>query len=1046
MRLLQMKGDDFSLIEHVGSNIPPYAILSHTWGADEEEVTFKDISDGTGKSKVGYHKIRFCGEQAARNGLPYFWVDTCCIDKSSSAELSEAINSMFRWYQNATRCYVYLPDVSVCNPQDGDSEWSPRWKPEFRRSKWFTRGWTLQELIAPASVEFFSKEEQILGNKQTLEQTLHEITGINVQALRKRPLSQFSVKDRMSWAEKRQTKREEDEAYCLLGIFDIHMPLIYGEGRIKALSRLQKEIEVLSEEPPLSKPTISTERTKGRYESLVITSNKVSNLQEDICTTNRIEITGENDASEETAKIRKELHDLLFFDHIDERLMSLKAAHSRTCKWFLNTAQYESWMNAELSLDHGFLWIKGKPGAGKSTLMKFLDTKAKAKAKSNPNCLVASFFFNARGEQLEMSTTGLYRSLLWQLFENAADLRIVLDELGTNAKHIIRHKGWQIEVLKQILVTAVEHLGNRTLQLFVDALDECDDKDVTDMISFFEEIGERAIDAKVRLRICFSSRHYPTVIIRCGKQIVLEDEEEHDHDITRYIKSTLKLANPKKADSLMSQILEKADGVFLWVALVIPILNKASAQGRVEELQNCLNGIPPELDGLFGMILTRDCEDLHELQLCIQWILFAMRPLRQEEYFFAIRCPKSTNTATSWLSGDVSVEDMHRFIHSTSKGLAQVTKTRSKDKAPTVQFIHETVRDFFLAKNGYLRLWPTLSSQFAVYSHKTLRDRCMAEINISHASSTITRLLQPSQESSQIGTHDVDHASIHEALPKANSPEALVIRKSVSEELPFLEYAVKHVLYHADATKSDVTAHASPPGEFSLKYWIYLNNVFERFQIRRYTSTASLLYILAEKNLPKLIRHELTQIPSMDIYGERHDFPMFAACVNGNRDAIATLLMQESSPRCEQNLALHIDRLCEMRPRQSWTILSCAAQKGEECLIELLLKTGKVEINAKDTNGQTSLSLAAHSGYETIIKLLLETGQVEVDVKDIHGQTPLWWAAHGGHEAVVKLLLDTGQVEVDVKDIHGRTPLSLAAGRGHEAVLKLLRAKMDLYR
>jgi hypothetical protein len=240
-----------------------------------------------------------------------------------------------------------------------------------------------------------------------LEQTLHEITGIDIQALRKRPLSQFSVKNRMSWAEKRQTKREEDEAYCLLGIFDIHMPLIYGEGRIKALSRLQKEIESLSEASPLLRPTRSTERTKGRYEGLVINPNKVPNLQEDICTTGRIEITGENSTSQETAKIRKELHDLLFFDHIDERLMSLKAAHNRTCKWFLNTAQYKSWMNAEISLDHGFLWIKGKPGAGKSTLMKFLDTKAKASAKSNANCLVASFFFNARGEQLEMSTAGL---------------------------------------------------------------------------------------------------------------------------------------------------------------------------------------------------------------------------------------------------------------------------------------------------------------------------------------------------------------------------------------------------------------------------------------------------------------------------------------------------------------------------------------------------------------------------------------------------------------------------------------------------------------
>ena len=115
MHLLKIKDDgEFSLIEFTGDKIPQYAILSHTWGADSEEVTFKDLMKGTGKSKAGYQKIRFCGEQAAADDLQYFWVDTCCIDKSSSTELSEAINSMFRWYHNATKCYVHLSDVSIC--------------------------------------------------------------------------------------------------------------------------------------------------------------------------------------------------------------------------------------------------------------------------------------------------------------------------------------------------------------------------------------------------------------------------------------------------------------------------------------------------------------------------------------------------------------------------------------------------------------------------------------------------------------------------------------------------------------------------------------------------------------------------------------------------------------------------------------------------------------------------------------------------------------------------------------------------------------------
>jgi len=231
----------------IGDKIPPYAILSHTW-KEGQEVTFADLKDldnavdVNAQRKEGYRKIRFCAQQAERDGLDYFWVDTCCIDKTNSQELQEAINSMFRWYQNAKKCYVYLSDVE-CNTSDAESESSRRWKPAFRKSRWFTRGWTLQELLAPASVAFYSKEGERLGDKQTLKDTIHEITGIPVEALQERPISEFGVAERFSWAANRQTTREEDEAYCLLGIFGINLPLIYGEQRLRAMKRLLNEIE-----------------------------------------------------------------------------------------------------------------------------------------------------------------------------------------------------------------------------------------------------------------------------------------------------------------------------------------------------------------------------------------------------------------------------------------------------------------------------------------------------------------------------------------------------------------------------------------------------------------------------------------------------------------------------------------------------------------------------------------------------------------------------------------------------------------------------------
>lgn len=220
--------------------IPPYVILSHTWGDDGDEVTFADLQQERGHSKAGYQKIQFCSERARRDGIRYFWVDTCCINKNDPLELSEAITSMYRWYRQAQKCYVYLSDVSTDQSnRDGDARSAQ--ESGLRTSRWFTRGWTLQELLAPSVVEFFSHQGDIIGTKTTLAQQIHEITTIPLAALHGTPLDRFPVAERIRWTQGRQTKKKEDQAYCLLGIFGVYMPFIYGE-RENALRRLQKEI------------------------------------------------------------------------------------------------------------------------------------------------------------------------------------------------------------------------------------------------------------------------------------------------------------------------------------------------------------------------------------------------------------------------------------------------------------------------------------------------------------------------------------------------------------------------------------------------------------------------------------------------------------------------------------------------------------------------------------------------------------------------------------------------------------------------------------
>ncbi|KAI0020355.1 heterokaryon incompatibility protein-domain-containing protein [Xylariomycetidae sp. FL0641] len=246
MRLLSTRTRE--LREFFDDERPPYAILSHRW-LSQEEVSFRELSElycasengpetGPIASRSGYLKIQGCRQQALQDGFDWVWIDTCCIDKSSSAELSEAINSMFNWYKDSDICYAYLTDV----PDATDDITQP--ESAFRMSQWFLRGWTLQELLAPRKVRFLDASWNSIGDLQEGTVLLHvvsEVSRISPEYLTGQPMETASIARRMSWASRRRTTRKEDIAYCLLGIFDVNMPLLYGEGD-KAFVRLQEEI------------------------------------------------------------------------------------------------------------------------------------------------------------------------------------------------------------------------------------------------------------------------------------------------------------------------------------------------------------------------------------------------------------------------------------------------------------------------------------------------------------------------------------------------------------------------------------------------------------------------------------------------------------------------------------------------------------------------------------------------------------------------------------------------------------------------------------
>ena len=803
---------------------------------------------------------------------------------------------------------------------------------------------------------------------------------------------------------------------------------------------------------------------------------------------------------------KQSLIDQLYFTKIDERLTNLTAAQGQTCRWFLTKPEYASWHDPVKQLDHGgFLWIKGNPGTGKSTLMKLLFEEAKLNAKDDPSQITLSFFFLARGTVEEKSTIGLYRSLLHQLFERAAELVDSLEWLTIDGARAIQRNGWGEEALKQTLVRAVQKLGSRSLTIFIDALDECDTNQAASMICFLEELCDYAIEAQVKLNICLSSRHYPTIVIQKGIEVTLEDEIGHTEDIKLYIKSKFRLGKSEQAESLRSEILEKSSNIFLWVVLVLDILNSEYPNRAisVKKIRERLKEIPPRLNNLFEMILMRDGEDIGQLQLCLKWILFATHPLKPQELYFAIQLGVDKNCSGYWDQEDVELDQIKTFVRSSSKGLAEVTR----NKASEVQFIHESVRDFLLGK--YEAQWSGLSGNFVGHSHEVLRNCCMAQLSAS--------IIQ-----------DVD---LPDPLPQAS--KAPQLRENINLKFPFLKYSVLNVLRHANSAQGNGMEQGDFLNDFPLQPWMLYNNALERFDVRRYAESVSLLYILAEKNLANLIRIHPHRILCFSVESGRYGLPFLAALATGSWEAVQVFLdvWAESYQQVplfrylsklyyengnkptrvsrdftflrKESVFANITELCdpvvfaflcvlgelylepkegrsqaplseaigighravvqlllekganlEFKDRDGRTPLSWAAQNGHEAVVQLLLENG-ADLDSKDCRGRMPLSLAAEKGHEVVVKMLLDTGKVHVDSKDEGGRTPLSWAAEKGHWAVVKMLLDTGKVEVDSKDKEGWTPIlraaawklpSSAAG-DHEAVVKMLldTGKVDVH-
>ena len=1062
MRLLTWNSQkELSLTGDLSSEKPPpYAILSHTWGLDDDEVSFADIQKRQGQSKAGYAKIRFCADQAKKHRIDHFWVDTCCINKDNQAELSRAITSMFRWYANAQQCYVYLSDVETKGNQSQIS-----WEPDFRKSRWFTRGWTLQELLAPDVVEFFSQEGDFLGTKQTLARTIHEVTTLPLDALRGTPLTQFPIKEKVRWAEKRQTKETEDRAYCLLGIFDVHMPLIYGEGD-NAFYRLREEIDkrfgshvsgrlgVLDDDDrsvglhrrsaplnnvddfsgqatefdqmaPVSRTYDSrpTKRARKSYDTNACQSNSLPNGNRS-ADPSHLRLVGSDIQQSgqhfgQSMTITDDRYNVLLksllFDRIDFRINNVKKALLSTCQWLFRHPSFETWYkNGYLAQHSSFLWIKGKPGCGKSTLMKAaFEWARKRRSMDRVQQTIVPYFFNARASaSLEKSSLGLYRTVVHHLLSSCPKLKIPFAD-----KFALKDPGpvgenWTVEELQEFLYDATESNESFGLCLLIDALDEAEyEADVRNMISFLGQLSDRASSSGscCRLNICLSSRHYPHISIAGGHSLVVEDQIEHGQDIDKYITTELKCLEGSEQHSLRAEILNKSSGIFLWVVLVVQILTTLDDRGTsVSDMRARLKSIPPGLNELFHEILMRNDHGIEISMLFFQWMVFRMRPLEPAELFVAMEYAKSPTDPVRALPTEFAVpapDRLTRFILHCSRGLVEVVEI-GPSKPAVVQFIHETVREFLLQENGLASISQALATNIAGISHEILRIACLRCISMNDVPEEYEQYCEAGHQ---------------------NNASWEIFRSNMRQRRPFLDYAIFQIFNHAEeAQKHGISQQHFLKNQIDANgFWLDTYrlwwNVLERYKKKKVKSDTTLIYFIIERQYSILLPELLAASNAASTICGNHGSALQMASYHGSEEIVLMLLNKGADVNTKGG--------------EHGSALQAALTRGHEKVVQTLLDAG-ADVNAQGGRYGNALYAVSERGHEKVVQTLLDGG-TDVNAQGGSYGNALQAASGFGHEKIVQTLLDGG---ADVNAQGGRysNALQAASKCGYEKVVQIL--------
>lgn len=570
--------------------------------------------------------------------------------------------------------------------------------------------------------------------------------------------------------------------------------------------------------------------------------------------------------------------------------------------------------------------------------------------------IIAAYFFDARGHGFEKSVLGMLRSLLHQLLAHESRLYEAFIPRFRMKERMHKTWEWYEEELKEFLLSNIKLCQPRPLLLLLDALDECNEAEVKRVISFLESLSNNAIDANVSLNICLSSRHYPNIRMQKKLELVIDDRKGHKEDITVYVRDKL----PKEDAEIEQSLIEKASGVFMWVVLVIAMLNQAFDEGKVELMRKKLCEVPNDLEEVFHILLNKDCpdhrnedcQDKRETILMLQWVLFAERSLKPEELYFAVIAGIDAQNLGTWDRSKVTDDDIQRRITSSSKGLIEtrkrdtitiqstkrritsssksLIKTQKRDTG-TVQFIHESVRDFLLRNRRLKTLDSALELDAVGTSHDRLKDCCMSYLMIKD--------LPPVDDRSHV--------------------------KGLSHSYPFLEYASTNALFHAEEAqargitqKDFMQLLRRQRNEFDRLRCFY--NAFQRNIPLQSDKTVDTLYLVASCGYYELTKTVLCEnMANVNAQGGFWGSALEAASAEGE-DKIVEILLDKGADVNVQGGPLG-------------NALQAALFKGGGEIVAMLVDKG-ANINAQGGPFGNALQAALLKGTDEIVAMLLDEG------------------------------------------------------------------------